>query len=190
MRGWSWLFQVNSWHRLVFPVYAGVIPGASKIWSICTSVPRVCGGDPIDIAVRNNKRLCSPCMRGWSSAQYQSPTYPSVFPVYAGVILTYRRVFYFNPSVPRVCGGDPLRPCLFYYRLPCSPCMRGWSFSVFTSLFRSFVFPVRTGVLWIYHDNNMEYKRSVRFEYFFSNNFTSLLTFYKFNDLYKKARIK
>nr|DAP37887.1 MAG TPA: hypothetical protein [Caudoviricetes sp.] len=36
----------------------------------------------------------------------------------------------------------------------------------------------------------MEYKRGVRFEYFFSNNFTSLLTFYKFNDLYKKAWIK
>ena len=68
--------------------------------------------------------------------------------------------------------------------------MRGWSYDWGVTGLVSIVFPVHTGVLWIYHDNNMEYKRGVRFEYFFSNNFTSLLTFYKFNDLYKKAWIK
>ena len=190
MRGWSLYLSERPADKRVFPVYAGVILVKFDVKTVNDCVPRVCGGDPIPFCSFWLYVPCSPCMRGWSWWSHWRWRLIAVFPVYAGVIPTTARLARSRICVPRVCGGDPCISAACLSEPSCSPCMRGWSFSVFTSLFRSFVFPVRTGVLWIYHDNNMEYKRGVRFEYFFSNNFTSLLTFYKFNDLYKKAWIK
>ena len=71
----------------MFPVYAGVILSRNRIHNLTASVPRVCGGDPIDVGLIRS--------------------YHGVFPVYAGVIL-YQRFYLFHLCcVPRVCGGDP-----------------------------------------------------------------------------------
>ena len=50
--------------RLVFPVYAGVIPGNRVVADLVTRVPRVCGGDPEQYNQFFQNALCSPCMRG------------------------------------------------------------------------------------------------------------------------------
>ena len=48
-----------------------------------------------------------------------------VFPVYAGVILTFITEPVTNFSVPRVCGGDPKTGKQKLKNWKCSPCMRG-----------------------------------------------------------------
>ena len=48
----------------VFPVYAGVIPRRQIDCQEHPGVPRVCGGDPVDIWNLRGKSTCSPCMRG------------------------------------------------------------------------------------------------------------------------------
>ena len=73
--------------EIVFPVYAGVIPITQEIGEQMKGVPRVCGGDPIDLS--------------------EEIVPLGVFPVYAGVILTWGSTKSRTQSVPRVCGGDP-----------------------------------------------------------------------------------
>ena len=90
---------------LVFPVYAGVILYNAYTVVTFLSVPRVCGGDPIN----------------FSNSCYRL----SVFPVYAGVILRFSDFDKTIMRVPRVCGGDPNAYDCVYISSPCSPCMRG-----------------------------------------------------------------
>ena len=78
----------NSASSTVFPVYAGVILCGMPIDKSLKRVPRVCGGDPIDVGLIRS--------------------YHGVFPVYAGVILTPSLCFCVSFCVPRVCGGDPI----------------------------------------------------------------------------------
>nr|DAP37892.1 MAG TPA: hypothetical protein [Caudoviricetes sp.] len=49
----------------------------------------------------------------------------SVFPVYAGVIPYDKLQELKRPSVPRVCGGDPIKEFREWLADRCSPCMRG-----------------------------------------------------------------
>ena len=49
----------------------------------------------------------------------------TVFPVYAGVILSWSATLTVRRGVPRVCGGDPNYTSCNYPLSQCSPCMRG-----------------------------------------------------------------
>ena len=91
--------------EIVFPVYAGVIPITQEIGEQMKGVPRVCGGDPIDLS--------------------EEIVPLGVFPVYAGVILRHVNKIIRFSGVPRVCGGDPTFRQKWWISLECSPCMRG-----------------------------------------------------------------
>ena len=65
----------------------------------------MCGGDPEEQALR--------------------PVLDIVFPACAGVILTKIKAYISGPSVPRMCGGDPLTGSDFENCLQCSPHVRG-----------------------------------------------------------------
>ena len=89
MRGWSSVPSYHSGTDTVFPVYAGVIPSRSAPIGSSSGVPRVCGGDPKLNPFFSGHFLCSPCMRGWSGCTPRQAVTYIVFPVYAGVILTF-----------------------------------------------------------------------------------------------------
>ena len=69
----------------VFPTYVGVILTTNKELSRLTSIPHVCGGDP----------MAYPVLK--SSIR--------VFPTYVGVILQSEQCTGLPSGIPHVCGG-------------------------------------------------------------------------------------
>ena len=49
---------------VVFPAYAGVNLAVELLYPELISIPRVCGGEPIDSKVEDIRSLYSPRMRG------------------------------------------------------------------------------------------------------------------------------
>ena len=111
------------------------------------SVPRACGGDPEGFAWDDVYIGCSPRMRGWSQAKSCIKCFQQVFPAYAGVILRILHWCRLCMRVPRVCGGDPLIDSHSSHHNPCSPRMRGWSWTLCLLIQASTVFPAYAGVI-------------------------------------------
>ena len=89
----------------VFPACAGVIPLIQRFFSLIGSIPRVCGGDPLEDIVALAKA--------------------GVFPACAGVIPTLDLPSRKEAGIPRVCGGDPSVRNLLSVDLTYSPRVRG-----------------------------------------------------------------
>ena len=56
-------FVIKRCHVL-FPAYAGVIPGWNKVWSCNVAFPRIRGGDPYEDKHRERGKNFSPHTRG------------------------------------------------------------------------------------------------------------------------------
>ena len=89
----------------VFPACAGVILGIPTANEQKKSIPRVCGGDPLEDIVALAKA--------------------GVFPACAGVVPTLDLPSRKEAGIPRVCGGDPSVRNLLSVDLTYSPRVRG-----------------------------------------------------------------
>ena len=126
--GWSLLIIFNQSIFDVFPMYVGVILTYRSSCKKQTSVPHVCGGDPICCSCFSTRFMCSPCMWGWSHVQAWKTLKHLVFPMYVGVILFCHNLTVVESCVPHVCGGDPDLQAQEVKEVMCSPCMwGGWS---------------------------------------------------------------
>ena len=106
---WGWSSSCERHWRFsgVFPMYVGVILSCNISACCGSSIPHVCGGDPIRPNFSPKMALYSPCMWGWSSAVIVSWVSPHVFPMYVGVILGNNFHHVATMGIPHVCGGDP-----------------------------------------------------------------------------------
>ncbi len=132
--------------RKVFPAGAGVFPSKTRHGFAGDSVPRRCGGVPLDGEALLVPILCSPQVRGCSFVGLCSFQSPLVFPAGAGVFLTRPRGPHHTPCVPRRCGGVPSCSPVTASSMACSPQVRGCSNAPAPGASSNAVFPAGAGV--------------------------------------------
>ena len=131
----------------LFPVYAGVLLDRLDSFSKEFPFPRIRGGAPALSSYLLGKSVFSPYTRGCSCFFAAIPAHGSLFPVYAGVLLSRLESFSKELPFPRIRGGAPPMPEISISFFFFSPYTRGCSFSVTLPSSTILLFPVYAGVL-------------------------------------------
>ena len=85
-RGWSPVPLVEQGHDLIFPVFAGMVPGSSAVLGGVEHFPRIRGDGPWWMPICRLLLTFSPYSRGWSRVRLLKWAPRRIFPVFAGMI--------------------------------------------------------------------------------------------------------
>ena len=109
-------------------------------------LPRIRGG--VSNTKANNSEVVqsSPHTRGCFRREQPDALQPGVFPAYAGVFLSPRKLTMRRRGLPRIRGGVSLRGCLAAFREGSSPHTRGCFFIAKSLYLPDEVFPAYAGV--------------------------------------------
>jgi len=127
MRGWSGHVVDPRLGLPLFPAHAGVVPHDRERRERWRTLPRSCGGGPVDLWTLGGHRRSSPLMRGWSLHRRSEHVRGRLFPAHAGVVRCLSVLRRSPDTLPRSCGGGPNLVNSPFKGYNSSPLMRGWS---------------------------------------------------------------
>ena len=106
-RGWSLGAEELADGAWVFPAYAGVVPQGRGLLLPRFGLPRIRGGGPVTVWLREFSLVSSPHTRGWSLEKAYREAAAAVFPAYAGVVPPSTTRTSSSRGLPRIRGGGP-----------------------------------------------------------------------------------
>ena len=147
MRGWSGHVVDPRLGLPLFPAHAGVVPHDRERRERWRTLPRSCGGGPVDLWTLGGHRRSSPLMRGWSLHRRSEHVRGRLFPAHAGVVRCLSVLRRSPDTLPRSCGGGPNLVNSPFKGYNSSPLMRGWSVHHPAARHRGLLFPAHAGVV-------------------------------------------
>ena len=146
-RGWSPSAQGRPHRRLIFPVFAGMVPSIGSSCRTVLNFPRIRGDGPCCRGGSLTDIRFSPYSRGWSPNLRTWSASASIFPVFAGMVLMRNCMPCSLSHFPRIRGDGPCPPTCTLYPARFSPYSRGWSCSGIAAARLLLIFPVFAGMV-------------------------------------------
>ena len=146
-RGWSRWGRVPYRRHRIFPVFAGMVPPQFRHPPNPLHFPRIRGDGPYPRDLLGTPATFSPYSRGWSPVPLKMQVWGHIFPVFAGMVQSRRRLGALHRYFPRIRGDGPRGRSRGRGTPSFSPYSRGWSLGKPVTHFTISIFPVFAGMV-------------------------------------------